>query len=70
MKKQSQMLELCFPYSSGITCVCNPEKRIVRCFPELAEEVINPPFINYLDLLIILTFYIFWGINAQTKNKT
>ena len=40
------MLELCFPYSSGITCVRNPEKRIVRCFPELADEVIIKFFMD------------------------
>ena len=31
------MASLCYPYGSGITCVCD-EGRIYKCFPDLKSE--------------------------------
>jgi len=35
------MSQLCFPYSTGITCVCDAANRIFRCFPELSKKADN-----------------------------
>ena len=32
------MSQLCFPYSSGITCVCDAQHRIFKCFPEISRK--------------------------------
>ena len=33
-----KMSQLCFPYSSGITCVCDAQQRIFKCFPEISRR--------------------------------
>ena len=37
-----RMASLCYPYGSGITCVCD-EGRIYKCFPDLKSEAGQPP---------------------------
>ena len=35
------MASLCYPYGSGITCVCD-DGRIYKCFPDLKSDA-GPP---------------------------
>ena len=37
MTEAAVMASLCYPYGSGITCVCD-EGRIYKCFPDLKSE--------------------------------
>ena len=32
------MSKLCYPYGSGITCVCDMKGRIYKCFPEIDAD--------------------------------
>ena len=32
------MTSLCYPYGSGITCVCDEPGRIYKCFPDIKSE--------------------------------
>ena len=36
------MASLCYPYGSGITCVCD-DGRIYKCFPDLKSDAGQPP---------------------------
>ncbi|XP_023344202.1 uncharacterized protein LOC111713552 [Eurytemora carolleeae] len=53
------MSQLCFPYSTGITCVCDASNRIFRCFPELSKKVEetknseSPLYQKFCDILSI-----------------
>ena len=32
------MTSLCYPYGSGITCVCDEPGRIYKCFPDIKSD--------------------------------
>ena len=35
------MTSLCYPYGSGITCVCDEPGRIYKCFPDIKSDHTN-----------------------------
>ena len=36
--KSDSMTSLCYPYGSGITCVCDEPGRIYKCFPDIKQD--------------------------------
>ena len=49
------MSKLCYPYGSGITCVCDTKGRIYKCFPEIdadGQVQDNPDHQQVADSLI------------------
>ena len=38
VEKWDIMTSLCYPYGSGITCVCDEPGRIYKCFPDIKSD--------------------------------